>query len=495
MSTSLKAATTSPDSVPAAAADETRVLDIERAGNGARVARVALLAFTDAAMLSLALAFAYAVWALPVKGQSPALYLQLLPLLGLFVAGYAQAGLYPGFGVGPVETLRRVVYVTTFGFLTLAAVTFALKMPPLYSRVTFVIAFAASPLLVLIGRVFVFKIADAWSWWSEPVVIIGAGRRAQEAIRNMHRDSHLGYRPSAILAVRGQSAAAAIDDVPVVGDIDRAASLARRGIRVALVAADQTLDRAALDRLQQHFRHVVLLREYDELPVEGLQVRNLGAVVGIEYTNNLLLHHNRVAKRSLDLLVGGVALLLATPVLLAAMLLVRLVSRGPALFSHRRAGLGGRPFAVPKIRTMTLDAEKRLEETLAADPGLRLEWEARQKLRGDPRLIPVVGRTLRRFSIDELPQLWSVVTGDMSLVGPRPFPDYHLAKFSEEFLELRQRVRPGITGLWQITIRSEGAIEDQEAYDTYYIRNWSVWLDIYILSRTIAAVLSGRGAY
>ena len=144
---------------------------------------------------------------------------------------------------------------------------------------------------------------------------------------------------------------------------------------------------------------------------------------------------------------------------------------------------------------MRLDAEKRLEEHLAENPELREEWKERFKLARDPRLIPLVGRLFRQFSIDELPQLWSVLRGDMSLVGPRPFPDYHLSQFSPVFLELRQRVRPGITGLWQITIRSDGGIAEQVAYDSYYIRNWSVWLDLYILSRTIAAVAAGRGAY
>ena len=110
-------------------------------------------------------------------------------------------------------------------------------------------------------------------------------------------------------------------------------------------------------------------------------------------------------------------------------------------------------------------------------------------------MIPVLGRLFRRYSIDELPQLWSVVKGDMSLVGPRPFPDYHIKKFSPVFVELRQRVRPGITGLWQITVRSAGTTEEQQVHDSYYIRNWSVWLDFYVLSRTLMAVASGRGAY
>jgi lipopolysaccharide/colanic/teichoic acid biosynthesis glycosyltransferase len=150
---------------------------------------------------------------------------------------------------------------------------------------------------------------------------------------------------------------------------------------------------------------------------------------------------------------------------------------------------------MPKIRTMRIDAEQRLQEHLAADARINDEWKRRYKLRDDPRLIPVIGRPFRRFSIDELPQLWAVLTGDMSLVGPRPFPDYHVARFTPAFLHLRERVRPGITGLWQITVRSEGTLEEQEAYDSYYIRNWSIWLDVYILTRTLATVLSGRGAY
>ncbi|MGH9202955.1 MAG: sugar transferase, partial [Vicinamibacterales bacterium] len=226
-----------------------------------------------------------------------------------------------------------------------------------------------------------------------------------------------------------------------------------------------------------------------------IQIRALGPLVGIEYTNNLLLPGNRMMKRALDLVVAGATLLVASPLVAVAIALVRLIDGSPIFFSQSRAGIDGRRFAVPKIRTMKRDAEKQLDEFLTADAALREEWETRHKLRNDPRLIPLVGRLFRRLSIDELPQLWSVLRGDMSLVGPRPFPDYHLAKFSPLFLEFRQRVRPGITGLWQVEIRSEGSIVEQEAYDSYYIRNWSVWLDLYLLARTVAAVAAGRGAY
>jgi Undecaprenyl-phosphate galactose phosphotransferase WbaP len=459
----------------------------------ARFARLGLLAATDFVALILAGVLAYAIYALPVKEQSLALYLELLPLISLFLLGYAQSGLYPGFGLGPVETLRRQSYVTAFGYLVLAAFTFALKLPHLYSRVTFVISIGLSLLLVPLARSIVVGVASRWRWWNEPVVIVGTGERAARAIRSIQH-GHLGYKPIAILTPH-PAVVTDVQDVPVAGDLDSAPDFARRGVRVALITDGSTQDLATIDHLQRHFRHVILLREYDDLPVEGIQIRALGSLVGIEYTNNLLLAGNRAIKRALDLIIASVALLIAAPIFVAAAALVRLIDGAPILFSQSRAGIDGRRIDVPKIRTMKRDAEQRLNEFLTSDSALRAEWDARHKLKNDPRLIPFVGRLFRRFSVDELPQLWSVVRGDMSLVGPRPFPDYHLAKFSPSFLELRQRVRPGITGLWQVEIRSEGSIAEQEAYDSYYIRNWSVWLDVYVLARTVAAVAAGRGAY
>lgn len=460
-----------------------------------RAAKIGLLGAGDAAMLSLSVSIAYLIWAAPALQQPASLYVELAPLLLIFAIGYARAGLYPGLGLGPVETLRRVSMVTTFGFLVLASFSFALKLSPTYSRATFAIAFALSLGLVPLGRAAIFHIARNWKWWAEPVVIVGTGRRAARVTADIVKANHLGYRPAAVIMCGGPPPPSdEFQGVPVAGGMEMVPALRASGICVAFLEVDHLEGTRLLDELQQSFRHVILIHEFDDLPVEGVQVRNLGTLVGIEYTNNLLRPVNQTAKRILDLVIGSLALVLLLPVIVAAGLLVLIVDGRPIFFQQSRSGLGGRTIRVPKVRTMRRDAERHLAEVLEADPAVRDEWETRYKLKEDPRLIPGVGGFFRRFSIDELPQLWSVITGDMSLVGPRPFPDYHIAKFSPAFRELRSRVRPGITGLWQVAVRSEGGIEEQEGYDTHYIRNWSVWFDLYVLSRTVVAVASGRGA-
>ena len=140
------------------------------------------------------------------------------------------------------------------------------------------------------------------------------------------------------------------------------------------------------------------------------------------------------------------------------------------------------------------DAEAGVAELFERDSAARQQWESHAKIDADLRIIPGPGTWLRQSSLDELPQLWNVLRGDMSLIGPRPFVKYHLVMFSKQFREFRAKVRPGITGLWQVLERNDGDIGTQETLDTYYVRNWSLWLDLFILIKTIPVVLLGRGA-
>jgi lipopolysaccharide/colanic/teichoic acid biosynthesis glycosyltransferase len=176
-----------------------------------------------------------------------------------------------------------------------------------------------------------------------------------------------------------------------------------------------------------------------------------------------------------------------------AAILVRLESRGPILLANERVGMGGRKFKAWKLRSMVVNGDEVLKKHFERHPEALVEWQATQKLKNDPR-VTRVGKIIRKASIDELPQLWNVLIGEMSLVGPRPMLEKQVALYGSGF-ESYRRVRPGITGLWQISGRNHLTFSERASLDSYTIRNWSVWMDIYILARTISVVLTANGAY
>jgi Undecaprenyl-phosphate galactose phosphotransferase WbaP len=434
------------------------------------------------------------MWVGSVLHQSPEAYVNLAPLLWVFPFGYAGAGLYPGFGLGAVETLRRLSSRTSFAFLILAAASFVLKLPADHSRMGFVLAWCGSLISVPLLRFLVLSIVSSWGWWREPAILVGKGTWVQKAARSLDDALSLGYRPVGVVFVDSSEDRKGVHNLPDVGGLEMVPLIAEKGVRVAIVDEAEGRD-PVLSYLQRHFQRVVVMREYGDLPVEPVRVCNLGGLLGLEFSNNLLHRQSQLVKRLLDILLGFILLSVALPAIGLCALLVKIASRGPIFYGQERGGLAGHPIKIWKLRTMYQDAEQRLEQFLLSHPAERLEWESHFKLAKDPRVIGGIGKFLRRFSLDELPQVISVLKGEMSFVGPRPFPEYHLKKLPLEFRELRQRVRPGLTGLWQVSIRSSGGLAEQEMHDTYYIRNWSVWLDVHILSRTVIAVLTGRGAY
>jgi Undecaprenyl-phosphate galactose phosphotransferase WbaP len=458
------------------------------------LARNSVLLFCDLSALLIASMLGYLAWAEAFLHQPASQYLSLLPLLCLFPVAYAAAGLYPGFGLGAVEILKRLFYCTSISFLGVAAASFALKADPTYSRMTFTIAWTGALVIVPVCRMLTLSIVKPFRWWSEPTVIFGTASQAKLTIRSLKRAFSLGYTVVGVLCCDGQRLGQTIENIPILGGLELVPELARQGV-TTLLAWDDSSVMAQLVQIQTRLRHIVFIREDRLFPVERVKVRNLGGVLGIEFSNELLRRPNQVMKRLIDIVLGTAGLLIALPVVVFCGALIKVASPGPVFFRQQREGLDGRKFKVWKLRTMHADADTRLAELLRQDPALRRQWQRSAKLPRDPRLIPVVGTLLRRLSLDELPQLWNVVVGEMSLVGPRPFPDYHLAMLSPDAKKLRSAVRPGLTGLWQIMVRSNGRIDEQERFDTYYVKNWSLWLDLYILARTVIVVLMARGAY
>lgn len=197
-------------------------------------------------------------------------------------------------------------------------------------------------------------------------------------------------------------------------------------------------------------------------------------------------------KRLFDLLFGSLLLVLLSPFMLVLMLMLRLEG-GSAIYAHSRIGLDRKAFDCYKLRTMLPDAAERLAALLASDPDAKAEWEREFKLKRDPR-ITRLGHFLRKTSLDELPQLWNVIRGEMSLVGPRPVVEEELARYGD-CLDDYLSVRPGMTGLWQVSGRNQTTYAERVALDSHYVRNWSLALDLSILFRTVWVVLARKGAY
>ena len=471
-------------------------------------ARAGVLITSDLSALLVSGLLAFILWASGVREQPTSLYVPFAFAPFLMIMAYAQARLYPGFAMGSVEIFRRYTLVTTAGFGGLAALVFVLKLENVYSRMTLGLAFIFSIVLLPIARHITLSVARRWAWWPEPAVLFVTQRKDRRASLVadgwQDREIRVVYTVS-LHSASASSQAGQASDSPLPGNtikaqksidsLDAADGWAQAGVKIALIDIESFDTSPVVDRLRLTFPRVIVVRRMQDLPVEGVQVRNLDGLLGLEYGNNLLRRQSRWVKRGMDILVAAGSLVVAAPIVLVSGLIVKLVSPGPALFFQAREGRKGKTIQVAKIRTMVVGAEQDIAQLLDDDPHLREEWESGYKLLNDPRVLRGIGPFLRRFSIDECPQLLSVLKGDMSLVGPRPFPSYHLDALGQHSRQLRAEVRPGITGLWQVTARGIADVETQQAYDLYYIRNWSIWLDIYILARTFGAVVTGRGAH
>ena len=423
-------------------------------------------------------------------------YVSLWPLLFMFPIVFSLSDLYPGVGLSPVEELRRIVLGISVVYLGLAVLTFLMKLEMTYSRAVFLLAWGLSVLLVPLGRAALRQLFARARWWGVPIVIIGAGETGRLVLRRLQATPGLGLKPIALLD-DDQSKRGVIDGVPVVGGLNLAPVLAKEhGIRSAIWAMPGS-PRVHLLRFIElygnNFSRLFFIPSIYDYASSAVSSRDLGGLLGLEVRQSLLLPGHRAIKRLMDLagaLLGGILL---SPLLLTIAFLIKLDSPGPVFYGHERIGQGGRRFRAWKFRSMVKDADLVLKDYLRKHPEFREEWERDWKLRNDPR-ITRVGKFLRRTSLDELPQLWNVLKGEMSLVGPRPVVREELVKYGEKGAYYL-KVRPGMTGLWQVSGRSDTSYAERVELDVYYVRNWSIWLDIYILARTVWVVLKGRGAY
>lgn len=450
---------------------------------------VLLLFISDLAAVLLSFMLGYFVrslmggdgWHLSVLVNS------LLPrsyLLFVYPFVFAYEGLYTK-RLTDWEERRRCLRGVVIGSALLTIILFMVRLW-IVSRFVVFLSGVFGAVLVPLFRTVLKRLLVKLHLFQQPLVIIGSGSASQLLERELGTHSTMGYVVVSRIARTGpeQTVAALLQQAEIPA-----------GAQVVVLAdcfSEQEL-RRIFEYAENRFAEIMVLPSLSLLVSSTAEVEQIGSLLVLKYRYNLLIPVNIWTKRVFEFVMSLILTIIFLPLFGVLALLVKLSSPGPVFFRQPRVGKGGKVFTCLKFRTMYQDAEVRLQEILQRSPAVRQEWEQFARITDDPRVTPI-GRFLRRFSLDELPQLFNVLKGEMALVGPRPYLVSEMPKVGE-YLKTIVRVRPGLSGLWQVSGRSELPFQERMILDEFYIRNWSLWLDFSILVRTVKAVLTGRGAY
>jgi len=418
------------------------------------------------------------------------------PYLPIFVIIFWIMRLYPGVALAPAEETRGFTIASFLAHVSINVSRYIQyeKIDTIF--VAFIFSFVFSPVILMICRDIMHALIFKSKMKGIPAVVFGAGATGRLVVDRMLNAKRVGYEPALILDDNPECGDS-YRDIPIIHDTLLGPELVERyNVKMAILAMPN-LEKEEMTRMINYsvyaFRYNVLIPDFFNINNAWMQVRDFDGILGFATSHRLKMYWNLAIKRFLDLLLVSVGGLIILPFLLLIALAVKISSPGPVLYGHRRLGLNGKYFNTYKFRSMVIDAENRLESVLAADPRLREEWKASHKLKDDPR-VTRIGKTLRRTSFDEFPQLLNILKGEMSLVGPRPVTDLEIEKYGENSRRILT-VKPGLTGLWQVSGRSDTDYAERVSHDLYYIQSWSVWLDLWILYRTPGAILKGKGAY
>jgi Undecaprenyl-phosphate galactose phosphotransferase WbaP len=427
------------------------------------------------------------------RSPNPEVYQELLILPLVFVIITYTSGLYPAFGLNSVEELRRQTMSTSLVFLSLIGLTFITKSSLVYSRFLFISCWTILLVVLPLNRALLRSLLPHFSNWGEPVAIIGPHENAVDIAGYLNLNRWIGLRSAAIFDDSARKADRGETPVMPLKDLRDFCTLKKIDSAVVISSSPELLYQSQVS-YDDLFKRVVLLPLSTDRPwLSGISVMEYGDLVGFEIKHNLLDRWSQVYKRVIDLVVSLIGLVFLTPAFLVIALILKLDSPGRIFYRQTRLGKNDRKFVMIKFRTMQMSADQVLRNYLSQNPVQRKEWNQFQKLRNDPR-ITRFGRLLRRFSIDEFPQLWNVLKGEMSLVGPRPILPDQFNLYGKSY-SLYRKVNPGITGLWQISGRASTSFSRRVELDNKYVTNWSIWLDILILVKSFWVVVKQKGAF
>lgn len=395
------------------------------------------------------------------------------------------------------KVLERCFAAVFYGTAAIIVVLYFVKEAGNTSRFFILLNGVFVFILVIFFRYIMKRILCHFDIFRIPILIIGGGKTAEVLVKGIKDNYGEMYKIIGILEDYERNEE--LRQYPVLGGFrDAERIIKERAINNVVIAAPglaQSDIISLVNRVQPLVHNLSIVPNLIAIPMSGIKAERFfnEKIMLLRLKNNLASPLNRWIKYSFDFICTLIGTVIISPLLLLIATWIYFDSPGPVIFKHIRIGKNGKAFGCYKFRTMCMDADKKLAELLANDTAARAEWERDFKLKDDPR-VTKVGKFLRKTSLDELPQIFNVLKGEMSLVGPRPVVEEELEKYGE-YLDDYLMVRPGITGMWQVNGRSDTTYEERVHMDSWYVRNWSIWIDIMLLWRTVKSVIKCEGAY
>ncbi len=428
-------------------------------------------------------------------------YTNYLPLM---VVVYYAAGLYPGIMTSPSEEVKKLFIcnaICLFGLATSIVLEFGqfygIFDPSKFIRagekrgviLALILAIPIATILHPGSRELARHIFGKFNWWGVPAILYDTNGSSFEVCKRLIIRKDLGYKPFLIISNSEQHPTDFMG-IPIVKESDEVLSeIKKLKIKVAIICNYKGNKK----QIFNSYRYTIHVPSAQDSFTTTLQLKDIGGILGFSSTHNLTRKLNLAIKRIIDLLLILVSCPITIPVMLILAICVKVTSRGPIFYGHKRVGKNGKQIKCWKFRSMYTNSQEMLEKILATDPKMRQEWEENRKFVNDPR-VTKFGKFLRKTSLDELPQLINILIGNMSFVGPRPVTKEELEKYGDN-ADYILTVTPGLSGMWQISGRSDTGYEERVSLDSYYIQNWSIWLDLWIIIKTVWVVLKGKGAY
>ena len=395
-----------------------------------------------------------------------------------------------------VDTMRDIFLAVFYGWIAAIIVIYLLKASNQSSRLFMLLLMPTVLFNVCVLRYAVMKFFKRKNLFTEKVILVGAGKTAERIVRFWSGD--LGYRYEIAGILDDNPVSKTLPKkFPIIGGFNNLKNAVKiHKVNTVIIAApgiSKEILQNLITKIQNTVEHISFIPDLIGTPMASVETSILFTeeILMLNLKNNLANPYNRFLKRIFDLTLTIFGSIAISPLLIGLAIIVAIDNRGKIIFAHRRIGMTGKHFNCYKFQTMkpNFDLQKYLDE----NPEAKKEWEESFKLTEDPR-VTKLGAILRKTSLDELPQIFNVLKGEMSLVGPRPIVDEEVPRYGK-FIREYFMVLPGITGFWQVSGRSDTTYEERVAMDTWYVRNWSVWIDILYLFKTFKAVTSGKGAY